>query len=126
VVNEGAGNTNHRLEGTLNGARLPWQFTSEMQIDRDIPLSFGGKDGDKSKAANLNVFLLVTNVFNTQNIVGVFRYTGSPVNDGFLAALTDRTQVDPDAYRDLYALKVNDPFNFGLPRQIKLGVRFDF
>jgi outer membrane receptor protein involved in Fe transport len=126
VVNEGAGNTNHRLEGTLNGARLPWQYTSEMQIDRDIPLSFGGKDGDKSKAANLNVFLLVTNVFNTQNIIGVFRYTGSPVNDGFLAELTDRTQVDPDAYRDLYALKVNDPFNFGLPRQIKLGVRFDF
>ena len=126
VVNEGAGSTNYRLDGSLNGARLPWQFTSEMQIDRDIPLSFGGKDGDKSKAANLNIFLLVTNVFNTQNIIGVFRYTGSPVNDGFLAELTDRSQVDPNAYRDLYALRVNDPFNFGLPRQIRLGVRFDF
>jgi len=126
VVNEGAGLTNYRLDGTLNGARLPWQYTADMQIDRDIPLSFGGKDGDKAKAANLNIFLLITNVFNTENIVGVFRYTGSPNNDGFLAELTDTTQIDPVSFRDLYALKVNDPFNFGLPRQIRLGVRFDF
>ncbi len=126
VVNEGAGATNHRLDGTLNGARLPWQFTTDLQLDRDIPLSLGGKDGDKAKSANLNIYLLVTNVFNTQNIIGVYRYTGSPTNDGFLAELTDRGQVDPDAYRDLYALQVNNPFNFGLPRTIRLGVRFDF
>lgn len=126
VVNEGIGATNHRLDGTLNGARLPWQFTSDLQLDRDIPLSFGGKEGDKAKSANLNVFLLVTNVFNSRNIVNVFRYTGSPNNDGFLAELTDRTQIDPDSFRDLYAFKVNDPFNYGLPRQIRLGVRFDF
>lgn len=126
VVNEAAGNTNYRLEGSLNGARLPWQYTADIQIDRDIPLSFGGKDGDKAKSANLNVFVLITNVFNTENITGVYRYTGSPTNDGFLAELTDRTQFDPEAYRDLYTLKVNNPFNFGLPRQARLGIRFDF
>lgn len=126
VVNEAAGANNYRLDGTLNGARLPWQFTTDMQIDRDIPLTFGGKDGDKAKSADLNVYLLVTNVFNTENIVGVYRYTGSPDNDGYLAQLTDRTQTDPDAYRDLYRIKNNAPGNFGAPRTIRLGVRLSF
>lgn len=125
VVNEGAGSGNYRLDGSLNGARLPWQFVTDMQIDRDIPLKFGG-EGDKAKSANLNVFLLVTNLFNTRNIINVYRFTGSPDNDGFLALLTDRSQVDPDAFRDLYTLRIENPFNFGLPRQIRLGVRFDF
>ncbi len=125
VVNEGAGSGNYRLDGSLNGARLPWQFTTDMQIDRDIPLSFGG-EGDKAKSANLNIFLLVTNVLNTRNTIDVYRFTGSPDNDGFLALLTDTSQVDPNAFRDLYTTKVQNPFNFGLPRQIRLGVRFDF
>lgn len=126
VVSEGTGQANYRLDGTLNGARLPWQFTTDMQIDRDIPLTFGGEEGDKAKSANLNVYLLVTNVFNTENITGVYRYTGSPDNDGYLAQLNDRTQIDPDAFRDMYTLKINSPGNFGAPRTIRLGVRFDF
>lgn len=126
VVNEAVDAGNYRLEGTLNGARLPWQFTTDMQLDRDIPLTFGGGEGDKGKTANLNVYLLITNVLNTENIVGVYRYTGSPDNDGYLAQLTDRTQIDPDAYRDIYGIKINTPGNFGAPRTIRVGVRFDF
>ncbi|MBK8226049.1 MAG: carboxypeptidase-like regulatory domain-containing protein [Flavobacteriales bacterium] len=126
VVSEATGATNHRLDGTLNGARLPWQFTTDMQIDRDIPLTFKGKEGDKAKSADLNVYLLVTNVFNTENITGVYRYTGSPDNDGYLAQLTDRSQTDPDAYRDLYTVKNNAPGNFGAPRTIRLGLRLSF
>ena len=126
VVSEATGASNYRLDGTLNGARLPWQFTTDMQIDRDIPLTFGGKDGDKAKSADLNVYLLITNVFNTENITGVYRYTGSPNNDGYLAQLTDRTQTDPDAYRDLYQIKNNSPGNYGAPRTIRLGLRISF
>ncbi|MEO8591503.1 MAG: carboxypeptidase regulatory-like domain-containing protein [Flavobacteriales bacterium] len=126
VVSEATDATNYQLDGTLNGARLPWQFTTDLQLDRDIPLTFGGDDGNKAKNTNLNIYLLVTNVFNTENITGVYRYTGSPTNDGYLAQLTDRTQVDPNSYRDLYTLKINDPGNFGAPRTIRLGLRFDF
>lgn len=58
-----------------------------MQSTRsgDIPLSFGGSDGDKAKSANLNIYFLIMNVFNTENIVGAYRYTGSPNNDGYWA-----------------------------------------
>ena len=130
VVSEATGASNYLLDGTLNGARLPWQFTTDMQIDRDISLSFGGSEGDKAKTANLNIYLLLTNVFNTQNITGVYRFTGSPNNDGFLASAQAQpqiaAQVDPAAFSDLYSLNVNNPNNFGAPRTIRLGVRFDF
>ncbi|MEZ4738910.1 MAG: carboxypeptidase regulatory-like domain-containing protein [Flavobacteriales bacterium] len=130
VVSEGTGANNYLLDGSLNGARLPWQFTTDMQIDRDIPLTFGKGEGDKAKSANLNVYLLITNVFNTENIVGVYRYTGSPNNDGFLASAQSQAQIvaqtDPASFADLYALKVDSPFNYGAPRTIRLGVRFDF
>lgn len=75
MINEGQGIGSHSLNGSLNGARLPWQFTTDLQLDRDLPLTFGKAEGDsKAKSANLNVYLLVTNVFNTQNITGVWCY----------------------------------------------------
>jgi hypothetical protein len=131
IINEGQGIGSHALTGSLNGARLPWQFTTDLQLDRDIPMLFNKDKGeDKAKSTNLNVYLLVTNVFNTENITGVWRATGSPTDDGYLAAPQFQneinTQTDPQSYSDLYALKVQNPFNFGAPRTIRLGVRFDF
>ena len=131
IVNEAAGIGTHQLEGSVNGARLPGRFTSDVQIDRNIDLTFGkDKEGDKAKAANLNIYLLITNLFNTENITGVWRATGNPGDDGFLAAPESQQQIqeetDPEAFRDLYAQKVFTPFNFGSPRTIRLGARLDF
>ena len=97
-----------------------------LHAPEDAVMRFGGDDEDRASSANLNIYLLVTNVFNTENIIDVYRYTGSPDNDGYLAVLTDQSQIDPQAFRDLYAVKVNNPFHFGAPRTIRLGVRFDF
>ncbi len=132
IVPEATGNNlNYRLDGSINGANLPWIFGTDMQIDRDLPMSFGGKgNGDKARRANLNVYLLVTNVFNTQQITGVYRATGSAEDDGFLAAGQSQsvinTSIDPQSFRELYAAKVQNPYNFGMPRTIRLGLRFDF
>jgi hypothetical protein len=130
IYNEGEGNGTYMLEGTLNGANLPWQFNTDLVVDRDIPLTFGKDKGDKAKKVNLNVYLLVNNVFNTQVITGVYRATGAPDDDGFLASSKYASYIasknDPQSYRDMYALKVNTPYNYGTPRTIRLGLRFDF
>lgn len=129
IINEGEGQGSHSLNGGINGSRLPWQFNMDLQLDRDLPLKFG-KGEDKAKSANLNIYLLVTNVLNTRNVIDVWRGTGSPDDDGYLAAAEYQDaingQVSAASYRDLYALKVNDPGNFGAPRTIRLGLRFDF
>ncbi len=118
-----------QLEGTINGSRLPWQFTINAQIDKSWTLNIG-KEGEKQKQAFLNVYLLVNNVLNTQNIIGVYRYTGNADDDGYLTAPQFQpaieSQLDPQAFRDMYALKANSPYNFSAPRTIQLGVRLDF
>lgn len=130
IYNEGEVTGTYQLDGTLNGANLPWQFNTDLVLDRDIPLTFGKDKGDKAKRGNLNIFLLVSNVFNTQMITDVYRATGSPDDDGFLASAQYQTYIegknDPQSYRDLYALKVNSPYNYGAPRTIRIGARFDF
>ncbi|MCT4583167.1 MAG: carboxypeptidase regulatory-like domain-containing protein [Flavobacteriales bacterium] len=114
-------------KGNPFGARMPGTFTANMQIDRNITLKFGE---DKKKSANMNVYLWVSNLFNTLNISDVYRATGNPDDDGFLnsanAQNTIQQQNDIESYKYYYALKANNPYNFGVPRQIRLGVKVDF
>jgi len=118
-----------QLDGTLNGARKPWTYRMDLQIDRNFGLEFG-KDEDKKKAAYLNVYLRVTNLFNIINTLNVYRATGTPDDDGYLAAAqyqnSIQSQLDQQSFRDYYNLKVVNPYNFGIPRTIRLGVKFDF
>ncbi|MEN8927658.1 MAG: carboxypeptidase-like regulatory domain-containing protein [Flavobacteriales bacterium] len=115
------------LEGTPQGSRNPGTFRVDMQIDRNFMLKFGAK---KQKSASLNVYLLVNNLFNTQNILGVYRATGNPDDDGFLSDAQFQnviaSQISEASFREYYALRVNNPFNFSIPRTIRIGVKLDF
>jgi hypothetical protein len=117
------------LQGEPFGSRKPWNFRADLQIDRNITLNFGSGD-TKKKTANLNVYLLMTNVFNTLNITNVYRATGNSGDDGYLNAArfqtSIQTQNDEAAFRNYYAMKANNPYNYGIPRQIRLGVKLDF
>ncbi len=112
------------LQGSINGSRLPWQFSMDARLDRDITLTVGGDENRRS--LYMNVYVQVLNVLNTKNVMGVYRATGNPDDDGYLAAAEWQTQIreqlDPQAYRDLYSIAVNNPYNFSLPRRIRLGV----
>ena len=117
------------LDGTLNGSRKPWTYRMDLQLDRNFNMEFG-KDEDKKKVAYLNVYCRVTNIFNLINTLNVYRATGNPDDDGYLAAAQYQTsiqnQLDEQSFRDYYLLKVQNPFNFGIPRTIRIGVKFDF
>ncbi len=117
------------LEGSLNGSRKPWQYRADLQIDRNFMLEFGD-DENKKKSAYLNVYVRVTNLLNVINVLNVYRATGNPGDDGYLAAsqfqASIQNQLDEQSFRDYYRLKVQNPFNYGIPRTIRLGVKFDF
>jgi len=117
------------LEGTLNGSRKDWSFRVDAQLDRSFDLEFGKSD-DKKKVAYLNVYVRVSNLFNIINTLDVYRATGNPGDDGFLLSTLGQTAqqntLSSDSYANYYGLKVNDPYNFGIPRTIRLGVKFDF
>ncbi len=120
------------LEGSVNGSRFPWQVRMDLRIDKDIDLHWGGDQakGESAKEASLNIYLQVLNVLNTKNIQNVYRYTGNAADDGYLNAASTQAlinaQNDPNSFRDLYAIKVNNPSNYSIPRRIRLGVMLDF
>ena len=120
-----------QLNGTINGSRLPWQFRLDMSVDKSFKVKInGGKSDKKGKTLDMNVYLLVNNLLNSQNILSVYRFTGNPTDDGYLAAAQFqpqiRAEVDPTSYRQLYSLKVNDPRNYGIARTVQLGLKVNF
>lgn len=119
---------NSGLDGTTNGSRLPWAYRLDLQLDRTFELEMGKEDN--RKAVFLNVYFRVTNLFNQFNVLSVYRATGNWDDDGFLAAAASQTsiqnQLDEQAFRDYYLMKVQNPFNISAPRTIRLGIKFDF
>lgn len=116
--------TNSSLLGSVNGSRLPWSIKLDAKLDKDFKL---GKD---DKVFYFNVYLLVQNLLNTPNIVGVYGFTGNPDDDGYIDSPVGQqavqTQISPDSFEYLYSLKINNPNNYSQPRRIHLGVQFNF
>ena len=120
------------LEGSINGSRLPWQFNVDLRVYKGFNVFFGKKEeGDKRKFMNMEVYLQVLNLFNFKNVVGVYRYSGNANDDGFLIdpqtqAYIDNRIPDSQAFRELYAMKVANPYNYAQPRRIRLGLLVNF
>jgi len=125
IVGVYGGGGTYVLGGTINGSRLPGQFRIDGRLDRDINIS-----KKTNSTMYLNVYLQVLNLLNTKNITNVYPATGSADDDGYLTApewqSNIESSIDPQAYRDLYALKMNSPYYYSSPRQIRLGVTFNF
>lgn len=133
ITDEGIGNLNAGISGTVNGSRMPWTYRLDMQLDKNLTITHKSKDAkgkDKEKVSNLNIYIRATNLFNQFNVLGIYRATGNWDDDGYLAAAASQTsiqnQTDEQAFRDYYSMKVNNPFNISVPRTIRLGVKYDF
>jgi hypothetical protein len=113
------------IKGSINGARLPWQFLISARFDKDFNFAL-----NKKKDGTLNVYIEFANLLNTQNVTAVYPATGSASDDGFLTAPEWQNaisqQVDPQAYRDLYSIQMNNPYRYSSPRTIRLGLMFNF
>ncbi len=118
------------LKGTYGGARLPWQFRLDLRVDKDIYFKMKKEDGDNAKQAYMNVYFQVLNLLNTQNVINVYPYTGNPDDDGYLSApewqREINNQLDPQSFIDYYSMFVDGPGGYSMPRQVRLGVIFNF
>ncbi|MGE5424095.1 MAG: TonB-dependent receptor domain-containing protein [Syntrophothermus sp.] len=112
------------ITGTVNGARLPWQFLINLRVDKDINLALG------KKGASMNIYLEVLNLLNTLNVTHVYPATGSASDDGYLSAPEYQNQINQQvnvqSYRDLYSIYIDNPYNYSTPRQTRLGIMFNF
>jgi hypothetical protein len=124
------------LLGSINGARLPWEFNFDLQVYKNINFVMGKKNKENSegskatKKGSLQIYLQITNLFDIANTINVYAATGSATDDGYLTSPQYQpfinSQVDPQSFRDLYTMKMNNPGNFSVPRRIRLGAIFSF
>ncbi len=124
------GNSRSNIEGQINGSSKPWNFRANMRIDKNIDLSWGREGSDNKKHANLNVYLQVLNLLNTRNVLNVYNYTGTPDDDGYLSSTQAQAAIaqanSAASFIDLYSIRVNNPNNYNTPRQIRIGLLFEF
>ena len=129
--------TRQPVQGDINGSRLPWTVRMDARLDRSFNINWGSKSEaneklwkEGKKQSNLNVYLQVLNVLNAKNIQNVYDFTGNPDDDGYLNAARFqneiRQQVSEQAFRDQYGLRLQNPFNYELPRRIRLGAQLSF
>ena len=114
--------------GQLNGARLPWNFTLNLRIDKSFNLS----KPDAARRLGLNVYLRVQNLLDKRNVRRVYTASGSASDDGFLASSRGQEDLNgiPDeqveAFLSSYQWRMLNSDFFSLPRRIFLGAEFTF
>ncbi|MFA6199484.1 MAG: carboxypeptidase-like regulatory domain-containing protein [Bacteroidales bacterium] len=118
-------NTQQTIVGSYNGARLPWIFRIDMNIDKSFDIKVG------KRVTQLNIYARITNVLNIKNVAGLFGVTGDADDNGYLTDPETQTiianQLDPDSYRDYYTMSLNNNYyNYTNPRMVNLGVSYTF
>jgi outer membrane receptor protein involved in Fe transport len=122
-------NNRSYLEGSVNGSRLPWTYRMDMRVNKSFDIKWGDVEESRNKGT-VNIYLQVQNILNTANIVNVYQYTGNADDDGYLTTAVGiddvASQTNPNAFADMYTVKLNDPNNFTRPRTVRLGLTLDF
>ena len=106
--------------GAINNDRMAWTNRIDLRVQRRFPL-----DGSRSR---VTAFLWIQNLLNTVNIQNVWRYTGLPGDDGYLSTAEGIQQIENSVplYPLAYEHRSRSLGNYGLPRLIRMGVRYDF
>jgi hypothetical protein len=119
-------------QGSINGSRIPWYFRLNMRVWKDFTFMVGKKDAkkDDKRELSLQIYLQIQNLIGSKNAVSVYRFTGTPSDDGYLtdpaSSSAIQSALNPQAYKDQYAAYINRPDNYSLPRRIFLGAVFSF
>ncbi|PKK82945.1 MAG: hypothetical protein CVT49_11170 [candidate division Zixibacteria bacterium HGW-Zixibacteria-1] len=108
--------------GSLNEGRMPSVFSVDFRFNKDIFL--------RNSKNFFSFFVEVENLFDRRNAVNVYTNTGRPDDDGRRYELTadpdgDGPQTAEDANR-YYRLLSQDPRNYSAPRQVRVGLEFNF
>ena len=113
---------------SINSRYGPWTYRIDLKANKVI--NVGGLD--------LDFYLWVLNLLDTENVIDVYEGTGLANNTGWLSTAPGQDFINNSEYQDSdpmygdmngqqqYEFKQNDPLNYGIPRMIRFGVRMSF
>ncbi len=103
--------------GSLNGERMPYTFRCDLRFNKNFYLT-------QEASSFFSFFVEVENLFDRRNVVDVYSATGEPDDDAFLALNVNSPDYEQE--KRLYELMAKDPQNYDHPRQIRVGMEFNF
>ncbi|MBD3217755.1 MAG: TonB-dependent receptor [candidate division Zixibacteria bacterium] len=110
----------------INSRYGPWTYRLDLKANRRFSIA----------NLDLDFYVWVLNLFDTENVISVYEGTGKPDDTGWLA--TEPGQVFIDTYpnqdpnygnmngQEQYEFRQKDPRNYDIPRMIRLGMRLSF
>jgi len=104
----------------VNSQNSPWVYRMDLRLDKRFNLPLGD--------AALTLSLYVLNLFNTENIRDVWITTGLGDDTGYLGTEAGQTYFNNLSATDQknFLTREKDFFNYGIPRQIRLGAKIQF
>jgi hypothetical protein len=107
----------------VGASTTPWFLQLDARLDKSF--QFG--------QIGANIYVYVQNLLGTNNVTGVYRKTGSATDDGWLGTAPGQQDVarfgsDAALYQQMYRaiLLGNNTGNYGPPRAIRFGVKFEY
>jgi hypothetical protein len=113
------------VNGPINSKYMPALYRLDFKANKLIPLG----------RMSFDVYLWVLNLFDRDNPIYVYSSTGEPDETGWLnteegqvwtSHYANPTDVSGLSGAEKYRLRVDDPDNLDIPRQIRFGVRLLF
>ena len=105
--------------GYINSAYAPGSFRIDLKLEKTF------KIGDNIVLAP---YLWIDNLLDSDNITNVYRSTGDPLTTGYLNTSDgiNAIRLAGEGWRQDYISLERNPWNFGIPRLIKLGFKINF
>jgi hypothetical protein len=101
-----------------------------MKAAKNLDLKVNYRFKQNEADASYEIFLVISNVFNFKTLYNVYGNTGKADDDGYLTTAEYQSQInsklDPQAFWDQYALRMNSPYSYAAPRGYWLGFRINF
>ena len=126
--------SNTTIVGGIQNSRLPWHYMMDLRVEKQFDVYVGKKDkgegASNRRPLGMMAFVYIQNLLNTRDVLSVYRYTGRPDDNGFLASANGQQNVDaqnnPEAFTELYNISLQNSAYLNNPRRINLGISLNF
>ncbi|NWF90894.1 MAG: carboxypeptidase-like regulatory domain-containing protein [Ignavibacteriaceae bacterium] len=107
-----------QTKGYVNSQYGPSSFRVDLKIEKSFMF----------ENFRISPYVWVENLFDADNIVAVYRSTGSPYTTGWLNTEEGKAIIANvgEGYAQDYQSYERNPANFGIPRTIRLGLKINF
>lgn len=105
--------------GYINSAYGPSSFRIDLKLEKSFMID---------DFISISPYLWIENLLDADNVIGVYRSTGDPLTTDWLNTPNGRNAVKlaGESWRQDYESLERNPWNFGIPRLIKLGIKVNF